>query len=400
MKTKNLTIMFTDIKDFTKKTSVYSRKQVENFLLMQENLFTPIIKKYNWNVIKTIWDAYLITFESPTNAILCWMMFQNSVYIHNKNALKNLQTEKEFHVRIWINTWEVNIANSDVFWETVNIASRIEAISEPDEVYFSQSTYLSMNKNEIPTECVWYKNLKWIPEQIKIFKVLKEEAQIKDYFFTRKQNAEISWDFSKDDINDEIFYKKPTNNLLIIIITLFILIFFVIIWVYYYKNIYIKKQQSTLYTKNIKTTISKDLIETENVLSKEKVTQNTWNTISNEEKSKIVKSKINEIKIKKQKDFILNNYKLIQDKDFTSAINNYQEDFRIQKGINLENFNKWYSNVKNINISNIINIWENNYEFLVEIVYDNEEKETYKTNMLIDNINSQYKIIFYSSKKL
>jgi len=71
---------------------------------------------------------------------------------YNSNLLKynsNVDKDKQMEIRIGINSGEVNIKGEDYFGEPVNIASRIESISEPNEVYFSDSVYLSMNFNNI-----------------------------------------------------------------------------------------------------------------------------------------------------------------------------------------------------------------------------------------------------------
>lgn len=213
MKTKNLTIMFTDIKWFTEKTSTYSRQQINDFLFIQSALFEPIITEFNGTIIKTIWDAYLLAFESPTDAVLCWIKAQEAIEKHNTEILHGgVDLEKEFHIRIWINTGEVNVINGDVFWETVNIASRIESIAEANEIYFTQSVYLSMNKNEIPTASVWYRHLKWIPEEIKIYKVLKETLDIKAYHSQRQYNAIENGKINKEEETDSIKEEKKDHT--------------------------------------------------------------------------------------------------------------------------------------------------------------------------------------------
>lgn len=261
MKTKNLTIMFTDIKWFTEKTSTYSRQQINDFLFIQSALFEPIITEFNGTIIKTIWDAYLLAFESPTDAVLCWIRAQEAIEKHNNEILHwEVDIEKEFHIRIWINTGEVNVINGDVFWETVNIASRIESIAEANEIYFTQSVYLSMNKNEIPTASVWYRHLKWIPEEIKIYKVLKETLEIKAYHSQRQYNAIENWKINKDDgknlIKDQKEYdtvniKANYKYIFILLGGSFILLsFYIFNTQYLFKN-EINKEKVQIIEKNI-----------------------------------------------------------------------------------------------------------------------------------------------------
>jgi adenylate cyclase len=145
METRILTIMFTDLKGFTERTSTQSREELGYLLEVQDELVRPILEKYKGTVIKTIGDAFMVTFESPTNAVHCGVEIQQGIVDHNARN----EAEHHLHMRMGINSGEVSIKNGDVFGEPVNIASRIEGIAEPGEVYFTDSVYLAMNKNEI-----------------------------------------------------------------------------------------------------------------------------------------------------------------------------------------------------------------------------------------------------------
>ena len=169
VETKHLTIMFTDIKGFTETTSMKKRGEIENFLDLHESLIVPVFKKYNGRIVKTIGDAFMVAFHSPTNAVLCGMEIQKKLKDYD-----DANPEEKVEVRIAINSGEVHIRGDDIFGEAVNIASRIEGIAGANDIYFTESVYLSMNKNEIPSAEIGYRKLKGIPEEIKVYKVLKE----------------------------------------------------------------------------------------------------------------------------------------------------------------------------------------------------------------------------------
>lgn len=170
IKTEHLTIMFTDIKGFTSKTSFQSREQLNQLLELHDDLITPIFKDFKGKIIKTIGDAFLVTFTSPTNAVLCGIKIQDKLKEYNESV----DNDNKIEVRIAINSGEVTIKNRDIFGEAVNIAARIEGMAEANEIYFTESVYLSMNKNEIPSAEVGYRHLKGIPDQVKVYKVLRE----------------------------------------------------------------------------------------------------------------------------------------------------------------------------------------------------------------------------------
>jgi class 3 adenylate cyclase len=166
---KHLIIMFTDIKGFTDKTSKISRIQLHKLLEMHDELILPIFKQFRGRVVKTIGDAFMVVFHSPTDAVLCGMKIQKVLGKHNED-----HPDDQLEVRVAVNAGEVTLKGKDVFGEAVNIAARLEGIAEAGSIYFTESIYLSMNKSEIPTTEVGYRHFKGIPEEIKVYKVLQE----------------------------------------------------------------------------------------------------------------------------------------------------------------------------------------------------------------------------------
>ncbi|MDP7422949.1 MAG: adenylate/guanylate cyclase domain-containing protein [bacterium] len=70
MEHKDLTIMFTDIKGFTQRTSQQSRDDTIGLIRQHKELLTPVLESKGGKIIKEIGDAFLVVFESPTNAVL------------------------------------------------------------------------------------------------------------------------------------------------------------------------------------------------------------------------------------------------------------------------------------------------------------------------------------------
>jgi len=172
MLARNLAVMLTDIKGFTDKTSRKSREQIKELLTKHNELVLPVIKKYHGRVVKTIGDAFLVTFESSTDAVLCGISIQSALLAFNKGR----DNDDRIDIRIAINAGEVSIADDgDIFGDAVNITSRIESIAEAGEVFFTESIYLSMNKNEVPSSEIGYRQFKGIADKIKVYKVLRED---------------------------------------------------------------------------------------------------------------------------------------------------------------------------------------------------------------------------------
>jgi adenylate cyclase len=173
VRTANLAIVFTDIKGFTERTSRQTLEQNEMLLTTHNELLAPLFKNLGGRIVKTIGDAFMVTFESPTSAVLAGIAVQDALWKYNQSAVG----DEQLHVRVAINVGEVRLEGNDVFGEPVNIAARVEGIAEADEVTFTEAVYLSMNRAELATEEVGRFDLKGIPEPIRLFRVSRVSTQ-------------------------------------------------------------------------------------------------------------------------------------------------------------------------------------------------------------------------------
>ncbi|MFL5322604.1 MAG: adenylate/guanylate cyclase domain-containing protein [Myxococcaceae bacterium] len=167
MKTANLAIVFTDIKGFTERTSSQTLEENERLLQRHSQLLAPVFKAFGGRIIKMIGDAFMATFESPTNSVLCGVAIQDRLWLYNRTVPER----ERFEVRVAVNAGEVRLEDNDVFGEPVNIAARVEGIAEAGWVYFTESVYLAMNKAEVPAEEVGQFELKGIPGKVRVYRV-------------------------------------------------------------------------------------------------------------------------------------------------------------------------------------------------------------------------------------
>jgi class 3 adenylate cyclase len=167
MRTENLAIVFIDIAGYTQRTSSQTREENLAMLKRFDGLVRPIVRCYHGSVVKTIGDAYLLTFRSPTHALLCSMAIQDRI----AETDKDVTPADRFIVRAAVNAGDVRLEGSDVFGEAVNIASRIEGKAGPGEIWFSESVYLSMTRSEVPSEEVGYAELKGIQGKVRLYRI-------------------------------------------------------------------------------------------------------------------------------------------------------------------------------------------------------------------------------------
>jgi hypothetical protein len=136
-------------------------------LRLHEALVLPVFRAYRGRRVKSIGGTLLVTFESPTDAILCASAVQDRIWEWNKGVPE----WDRIKVRVGVNVGEVRLEKGDVFGEPVNIAARVLGLADAGEVLFTESIWLSMNRNEIEADDGGYQELKGVPEPVRVFRV-------------------------------------------------------------------------------------------------------------------------------------------------------------------------------------------------------------------------------------
>jgi adenylate cyclase len=154
-------IMFTDIVGYT---AIMGKNEQKAFELLSKNrhLQKPIIEQFNGKWIKELGDGVMASFSTVTDAV--------SAAVKIQEACKKSQ---DYLLRIGIHIGEVIFEDNDVFGDGVNIASRIQAIATPGDIYISGAVYDNVfNKQDIVAEFIKEQTLKNVREPVKIYKII------------------------------------------------------------------------------------------------------------------------------------------------------------------------------------------------------------------------------------
>ena len=153
-------IMFTDIVGYT---ALMGEDEDKAFAILKKNreIQKPLIEKFNGRWLKEIGDGVLASFTTVTEAVCCAAAIQNTC-----NAESNLK------LKIGIHQGEIVFENGDIFGDGVNIASRIESLTEPGTIYVSSTVYHNISNNkEIKSTFVKDAELKNINYKVGIYEV-------------------------------------------------------------------------------------------------------------------------------------------------------------------------------------------------------------------------------------
>lgn len=166
-----LTILKTDMKGFTKRSTNQSRDEMKKSVEAHIALLTQLINKKNGHVFKTEGDSVLASFESPTDALHAAKIIQRQL---RKNNSKLSETSR-VDVRISINTGEVTVkADGDLLGDAINIVARLESKTPAGEIYFTEATRLVMKRSEIRyRDDVGEMKLRGISERVKVLRAIQ-----------------------------------------------------------------------------------------------------------------------------------------------------------------------------------------------------------------------------------
>lgn len=150
---ENVSVMFTDFKEFTTIAEALSAQELVAELNECFVAFDAIIERFGLEKIKTIGDAYMCAAGIPSasndhafNAVSAALAIQE--YIRENNSKRTQRGSQPWELRIGIHSGPV-VAGVvgrkkfayDIWGNTVNIASRLETSGEVGRVNVSSTTY-------------------------------------------------------------------------------------------------------------------------------------------------------------------------------------------------------------------------------------------------------------------
>jgi serine/threonine-protein kinase len=174
LRAENLAIVFTDIVGYTARTSRQTREENARLLAEHDRLLLPIVRAFGGRRIKSIGDALLLTFRSPTDSVLCGMAMQDRLA---RQAAESPEAER-LVIRVAINLGEVRLERGDIFGEPVNVAARLEHETPPGEVWLTDAVQLSMNRAEVELEEVGTRELRGVSQPVRIHRVRRVDGAL------------------------------------------------------------------------------------------------------------------------------------------------------------------------------------------------------------------------------
>ena len=130
----------------------------------QKHVLDSLIPAHNGHIIQYFGDGTLSLFDSSANAVRCAIAIQHE-----------LQKEPQVKLRIGIHSGDVVYDSEGIYGDCVNIASRIETLSIPGAVLFSEKVHDEIkNQKDIKTKSIGKFHLKNVQYPLEVFAASNE----------------------------------------------------------------------------------------------------------------------------------------------------------------------------------------------------------------------------------
>jgi DNA-binding response OmpR family regulator len=165
---KLLCILFTDIKDYSKKMNLNEKAAIEA-LKEHNKIMKNAIKEFNGEIIEIIGDAFLAAFESAAEAAECAVQIQKRFEVYNLNKAY----DEKIEIRISIHLGDVIKFEDGLKGDVINVAARIQEVTSAGAIYISENVYkILRSKSDFEFKQLGDYSFKNIKEPVSLYQII------------------------------------------------------------------------------------------------------------------------------------------------------------------------------------------------------------------------------------
>jgi adenylate cyclase len=127
-------ILAADVAGYSRQMGVDEEGTHERLKAHHRELVDPKINEHSGRIVKTTGDGMLVEFPSVVDAVRCAAGVQRAMI--DREA--GIPEDRRIRFRIGINLGDVIVEDDDIFGDGVNVAARLEALSDPGGIFISR----------------------------------------------------------------------------------------------------------------------------------------------------------------------------------------------------------------------------------------------------------------------
>lgn len=142
---RRITILFSDIEESTRHWERRGDIDARMLIDRHNRLLFPVIRKFHGRVIKTLGDAIMAAFDNTDNALKAAIAIQQTL-------ARERERDQYFSLRtrIGIHTGTGLVEEDDIFGDVVNVAAKVQAEADGNQILLTSSAAAHLEKNLLP----------------------------------------------------------------------------------------------------------------------------------------------------------------------------------------------------------------------------------------------------------
>jgi adenylate cyclase len=161
-------ILAADVAGYSRLTGLDEEGTLKRLRRLRRELINPAVALHRGRIVKTTGDGILIEFPSVVDAVRCALDVQRGM--DGRNA--DVSVEQRIEFRVGINVGDVVVEGEDLLGDGVNVATRLEGISEPGGICISDAAYQQVrDKLDVNFEDAGEQQLKNIARPVRVYRV-------------------------------------------------------------------------------------------------------------------------------------------------------------------------------------------------------------------------------------
>ena len=183
-------IVAADVAGYSRLIGNNEEDTIRAFRLHRRQLIEPLIDEYGGRLVNTAGDSLLLEFPSAVDALRTAIAVQDGMADRNKDIDPDLQ----IRFRIGINVGDVVAEGDDLLGDGVNVAARLQEMSDPGGICISNSVHEQVaGKADQAFDDLGYRKLKNIPQPVHVYRVhlsdLSEDLPIRGFWDRPRKEA-------------------------------------------------------------------------------------------------------------------------------------------------------------------------------------------------------------------
>jgi TolB-like protein len=142
----------------------------------RQRILNPLVSQYHGRIVKLMGDGVLIEFASALDAVECAVDLQRRM----AEANSDIPEDRRIVLRIGVNLGDVMVEAGDLYGDGVNIAARIESLTEPGEIWIASGVHDQIENKATHLEFtdLGIRESKNIARSVRVFRVHPQSSAI------------------------------------------------------------------------------------------------------------------------------------------------------------------------------------------------------------------------------